>query len=317
MNDFSYDILDLLKKYDGDTQAALLGENSPQCLYAFSPLRENLFEWVDFKKDDRILQIGSDYGSYTGCLARRAGEVVVLDPRDENLEVNRLRHKDLRNVSYIRGAVADESGHFTFPDKTSGQRAQTTGSHAQAAGMQSVGAAESPLWHAYKPPAEDIMAAAERMSRPFDCVVMAGFLEQYDKEEAKSILAFAAGFLKPGGALLAAVENEMGVRYLMGAKPYQTAFLEREIRSLMGGLTDRAGGHVTLYYPVPDYRYPAVIFSDTYLPQAGEVTNVSARLEEPGFWYGNEEEAMAKACQNGVFAQFTNSFLAVWEKGKQ
>ena len=64
MNDFSYDILDLLKKYDGDTQAALLGENSPQCLYAFSPLRENLFEWVDFKKDDRILQIGSDYGSF-------------------------------------------------------------------------------------------------------------------------------------------------------------------------------------------------------------------------------------------------------------
>ena len=56
MNDFSYDILDLLKKYDHDTNAALAGENCPQCLYAFSPLRENLFEWVEFESDARILQ---------------------------------------------------------------------------------------------------------------------------------------------------------------------------------------------------------------------------------------------------------------------
>ena len=88
MNDFSYEILDLLKKYHNDINAALAGENSPQCLYAFSPLRENLFEWVEFEPDARILQIGSDYGSFTGMLAERAGEVVVLDPRDENLEVN-------------------------------------------------------------------------------------------------------------------------------------------------------------------------------------------------------------------------------------
>ncbi|MBR5267200.1 MAG: class I SAM-dependent methyltransferase, partial [Lachnospiraceae bacterium] len=73
MNDFSYEILDLLKKYDNDTNAALAGENSPQCLYAFSPLRENLFEWVEFEADSRILQIGSDYGSFTGILAEQAG----------------------------------------------------------------------------------------------------------------------------------------------------------------------------------------------------------------------------------------------------
>ena len=74
MNDYSYDILDLLKKYDHDTNAALAGENCPQCLYAFSPLRENLFEWVEFEPDARILQIGSDYGSFTGILAERAKE---------------------------------------------------------------------------------------------------------------------------------------------------------------------------------------------------------------------------------------------------
>ena len=43
MKDYSYELLDLLEKYKGDAEAALRGETSPWCLYAFSPLRENLF----------------------------------------------------------------------------------------------------------------------------------------------------------------------------------------------------------------------------------------------------------------------------------
>ena len=57
------------------------------------------------------------------------------------------------------------------------------------------------------------------------------------------------------------------------------------------------------------------VFSDAYLPQTGDVANISARLDGPGFWFGSEEEAMAKACQNGTFTKFANSFLGVWEKG--
>ena len=62
MKDYSYELLDLLEKYKGDAEAALRGETSPWCLYAFSPLRENLFEWLEMKKNDRVLQVGSDYG---------------------------------------------------------------------------------------------------------------------------------------------------------------------------------------------------------------------------------------------------------------
>ena len=50
MKDYSYELLDLLEKYKGDAEAALRGETSPWCLYAFSPLRENLFEWLEMKK---------------------------------------------------------------------------------------------------------------------------------------------------------------------------------------------------------------------------------------------------------------------------
>lgn len=278
MNDFSYDILDLLKKYDNDTNAALAGENCPQCLYAFSPLRENLFEWVEFEPDARILQIGSDYGSFTGILADRVKEVVVLDPRDENLEVNRIRHGERENVIYVRGDLRDQV-----------------------------------QWKVYKPKLE--ADAKEIMCQPFDYIVLGGFLMECKKEEAIGLLREAADYLKPGGVMLAAVENETGVRYWMGAPKQENSYLEPEFRSLFEELKKTWGGSFTMYYPVPDYRYPVAVYSDHYLPETGDVTNISKRYDGPGFWFGSEEEAMAKACQNGMFTKFNNSFLGVWEKG--
>ena len=278
MNDFSYDILDLLKKYDHDTNAALAGENCPQCLYAFSPLRENLFEWVEFEPDARILQIGSDYGSFTGILAERVKEVVVLDPRDENLEVNRIRHGERENVIYVRGDLRDQV-----------------------------------QWKVYKPKLE--ADAKEIMCQPFDYIILGGFLMECKKEEAIGLLREAADYLKPGGVMLAAVENETGVRYWMGAPKQENSYLEPEFRSLFEELKKTWGGSFTMYYPVPDYRYPVAVYSDHYLPETGDVTNISKRYDGPGFWFGSEEEAMAKACQNGMFTKFNNSFLGVWEKG--
>ena len=101
----------------------------------------------------------------------------------------------------------------------------------------------------------------------------------------------------------------------MGAEKLENSYLESEFRSLFDGLTKIWGGTFTMYYPVPDYRYPVALYSDHYLPETGDVTNISARLDGPGFWFGSEEEAMAKACQNGMFTKFNNSFLGVWEKG--
>ena len=137
-----------------------------------------------------------------------------------------------------------------------------------------------------------------------------------EKNGAADLLARAAALVRPGGRLLAAAENESGVRYFMGAEPFEHSFLEVEFRGLFEDLKEKFGGTAMLYYPVPDYRYPVTIYSDDYLPQTGDVTNISARLDGPGLWFGNEEKAMANACRNGDFTKFTNSFLGMWEKGK-
>lgn len=335
MTDYSYEILDLLKKYDGDVQAALAGETSPQCLYAFSPLRENLLEWVEFETDSRVLQIGSDYGSVTGLLAKRAGEVVVLDTRDENLEVNRLRQEGCTNVRYIRGGFSSETGSGAGKFEAGGEHgsgAEETQIESQKESQKEsrkesrivsqkesrkVIRGEIRTESCFKeyPPCGQADSTAARMSEPFDYVILAGSLERHRKEDAAELLKWAAGFLKAGGKLIAAAENEMGVRYLMGAEKFEVSFLEAEFRGLFEELVNVFGGSFLMYYPVPDYRYPVSIYSDRYLPGTGDVTNISARLDGPGFWFGNEEEAMAKVCQNGVFTKFTNSFLGIWEKG--
>ncbi len=284
MSDHSYEILDLLAKYDNNVEAALEKENSPVCLYAFSPLRENLFEWVELEKGARVLQIGSDYGSYTGILSEKAGEVVVLDDRDENLEVNRLRHGRRGNVAYA-------AGNLLSGDPSS--------------------------FREYKAPADRTEKGEELFGRPFDYVFMAGVFDRYKKEEAKPLLQKAAGMLKPGGKLFAAAENEAGVRYWMGADRLSGSFLEAEYRELFHALKEQLGGEFTMYYPLPDYRYPAVIYSDEYLPSPGEISNISARLDGPGLRLGNEEEAMAKACQNGIFPKFANSFLGMYRRGQE
>lgn len=309
MNDFSYDILDLLKKYDNDVNAALAGENCPQCLYAFSPLRENLVEWVEFEPDARVLQIGSDYGSFTGILAERAGEVVVLDPRDENLEVNRIRHGERANVTYVRGDLRDQ---------VQWKKDELAKLKDESDGNSAIGIAgrNAELFKVYRSKSGSAPSdIKDIMFRPFDYIVLGGFLMECKKEEAAELLREAADYLKPGGVMLAAVENETGVRYWMGAPKQENSYLEPEFRSLFEELTTTWSGSFTMYYPVPDYRYPVAVYSDHYLPETGDVTNISARYDGPGFWFGSEEEAMAKACQNGMFTKFNNSFLGVWEKG--
>ena len=248
MKDYSYELLDLLEKYKGDAEAALRGETSPWCLYAFSPLRENLFEWLEIGKK---VQVGSDYGSCTGLFAERAGEVVVLDPLDENLEVNRKRHGEKEKLCLVRGELPK-------------------------AGPESLG------WKEYKGKERAAEELDALYKDGFDYVILPSMLSGTEKNGAADLLARAAALVRPGGRLLAAAENESGVRYFMGAEPFEHSFLEVEFRGLFEDLKEKFGGTAMLYYPVPDYRYPVTIYSDGYLPQTGDVTNISARLDGPG-----------------------------------
>ena len=51
MNDISYEILDLFKKYGADKEGILKileADSRPEVLYALSDIRRNLMDWMDF-----------------------------------------------------------------------------------------------------------------------------------------------------------------------------------------------------------------------------------------------------------------------------
>lgn len=88
---------------------------------------------------------------------------MVLDPRDENLEVNRLRHGTHENLRFVRGDILKpEAGYKEYKP----------------------GNGTAPL---------------EFPGEGFDLIFMAGTLEQYKKEEAEAVLKAAGRTFKAGG----------------------------------------------------------------------------------------------------------------------
>ncbi len=119
--------------------------------------------------------------------------------------------------------------------------------------------------------------------------------------------------LKPGGKLMAAGFNRIGLRSFAGADP------DEEVWSIswkeIGELSEKLGtGSPKRYYPVPDHRLPSVIYSDRRLPQKGELTNLSVAYDRPGYRYFSEEAGFDELCREGLFPQFADSYLVIWEK---
>ena len=119
--------------------------------------------------------------------------------------------------------------------------------------------------------------------------------------------------LKPGGKLIAAGFNRIGLRWFAGAEADEECvpLSWRQIE----GLTEKLGaGNVKHYYPVPDHRLPTAVYSDRRLPKKGELTNLSVAYDRPGYRYFSEEAGFDELCREGLFREFADSYLVIWEK---
>jgi len=121
-NDISREIEEILETYEGDRKRALQEHPRLDYLYALSSQRENLMDWYPFRPEGRLLEAGSGLGALTGVYSRKLAEVVVVDPSEEDLRVNRLRHVKQggqENIHYYTGTIMDyaasgEAGTFDY-----------------------------------------------------------------------------------------------------------------------------------------------------------------------------------------------------------
>ena len=168
----------------------------------------------------------------------------------------------------------------------------------------------------------------------FDLVTLIGVLE-YSRmfisgpDPVQAMLGRAAALLADDGLLALAIENQLGLKYLAGAREDHTGvafygvtgqygpatavtFGEAELRQRLA----QAGfASVTGLYPFPDYKLPAVIvtergFADPAFNVADLVATTSGRRHprEGPFAY-SESLARTVFARNGLGAATANSFL--------
>lgn len=168
------------------------------------------------------------------------------------------------------------------------------------------------------------------LGEKFDLITLIGVFEyaQFSIQSEtpfSDYLACIRRHLKPGGRLVIAIENRLGLKYWAGATEdhtgvyfeglegypttdYVRTFSKPELESLLcgAGLSD-----YSFYYPYPDYKLPGRIYSDRYLPRKGELTQNQQNYDRERIRLFSEARVYDSMCGSGLFAQLSNSFLVV------
>ena len=129
--------------------------------------------------------------------------------------------------------------------------------------------------------------------------------------------------LGPGGKILMAIENRLGLKYFAGCTEDHTGNYFEGIEGY--GHTKRAktfskpGLEKVLeaagakgwrfFYPYPDYKFPTVIYSDENLPKPGSLSDNIRNFDRRRLVLFDEKEAFDSLIQDGLFPLFSNSFL--------
>lgn len=263
---------------NSDKKKMLNDTNSYEVMYQLSKAREFLLDWYEFQTDGCLLEIGGGCGSLSRMFAHKLRKVVSLEEKQEYAAINRRRNEKEKNLSVLVGKV-------------------------------------------------DSVSIKEK----FDYVTLIGTLEEaslYIDEECSDRMLLEwirKNALKDEGKLILAIDNKTGMKYWAGA-------VEKYTQEAFGGINNKTEmynkkmyskqqvikllketgyGEIQCYYPMPDYRFPTVIYSDDFLPQVGELQNLNKDYYPNSYRMFEESLAYDTVCEDGEFPYFANSILIV------
>lgn len=174
----------------------------------------------------------------------------------------------------------------------------------------------------------------QSLSEQFDYITLIGVLEYGEsyisgEKPYETFLRTMKKHLKPGGRIVIAIENKLGMKYWAGCKEDHTAryfeglegypntlgvktFSKLELEQLIynAGFTN-----YKFYYPYPDYKLPHVIYSDNYLPKVGELNNNIRNFDNERLLLFDESKVFNMIIQEKQFPLFSNSYLTVITNG--
>ncbi len=250
-------------------------------LYHFSKLRTNIVSFLPMTGREKVLEIGSGCGAITGILSDKAASVTCVELSRKRSLINAYRHRAKDNIEIRLG---------NFQDVEKG------------------------------------------LDQDYDMITLIGVLEYANHYIASpepycDFLRQIRRHLKKDGKLVIAIENRLGMKYFAGATEDHSGryfegvegygensrartFARPELEKILkeAGLTKG-----TWYYPFPDYKLPMAIYSDDYLPKAGELKNFISNFDRERMVLFDEGRAMESMTEGGLFPVFSNSYLVIAE----
>jgi 2-polyprenyl-3-methyl-5-hydroxy-6-metoxy-1,4-benzoquinol methylase len=272
------ELLAIAKNYDESQFAQIIEEKlSWPILYHFSEQRKNIVSWYPLTKSDRVLEVGAGCGAITGALADKAGQVTCVDLSEKRSLVNAYRNKNRANIEILLGNFLD---------------------------------VEKDL-----PP-------------NFDYITLIGVFEYGQayiggKQPYLDFLRILLRHVKPGGKVLIAIENKNGLKYFAGCQEDHVGKFFEGMEGYQNTNGVRTFSHPEwirmmkecelsdyfFYYPHPDYKFPRLIYSDAYLPKAGELNQNICNFDRNRMVLFDEGKVYNQLIDDGMYPYFANSFL--------
>ncbi len=177
---------------------------------------------------------------------------------------------------------------------------------------------------------------AESLEEKFDLITLIGVFE-YAQFSIQSPDPFAdyllavRRLLAPGGRLVVAIENRLGLKYWAGAAEdhtgvyfeglegypttdYVRTFAKPELENLFA---KSKFAKWEFYYPYPDYKLPERIYSDRCLPRKGELNRNAQNFDRQRMQVFSEEKVYDSLVGSGLYPLYANSFFVVAVKGDE
>lgn len=276
-------MLEDIKRYGKDSLQKVIKERkSYKYLFYLSELRKNIIEWYPFSKQAKVLEVGADAGILTDALAQKAAYVTCVELSETRAEMNAVWNSEKDNIRIILG---------NYPE------------------------------------VEDKLGS-------YDYITLIGewkYAKSYYKNSEDAYRTFLLELLKhlkTGGELLIATENKMGMKYWAGCQDdyyggyYRgiedypgednvRTFSKKELEEELKGIE---GISWKFYYPYPDYKFPMAIYSDEYLPKTDELTMNIRNFDRDRYVMFDEEKAFGTVIKEGLFSEFSNSFMVSIKK---
>lgn len=235
-----------------------------------------------------------------------------IEKTDEVLEIG-------AGCGAITGALTEKAGHVTCVD-LSRKRSLVNAWRHQNAGNLTIMVGNF----------QDI---EKNLSQKYDYITLIGVFEYAQgyigtQQPYVEFLRQISAHLSPGGKVVIAIENRLGMKYWAGCREDHTGNLFEGLENYSKDCTVRTFARPELeklfaaagfknwkfYYPYPDYKLPMTIYSDEYLPQKGELNTNIWNFDRDRLVLFDEKLAFDSMLECGLFPLYSNSYLVILER---